>query len=61
MSGSPYMTRKEAAAYARVSTKTIDRWRQHGLIGTYGNVRVVLVKRSDIDAHLAAKDYAPAA
>lgn len=28
--GSPWLTRKEAAEYARVTTGTIDRWARHG-------------------------------
>lgn len=30
-----YLTRAEAARYARVSTRTIDRWRQDGVLTTH--------------------------
>lgn len=42
MTPSPYMTRKEAAAYARVSTKTIDRWIRLGMPATRIGGRVLI-------------------
>ncbi len=48
------MTRKEAAVFARRTTRTIDRWLRDPdvPIKPYGNHRVVLVDRIELEAYL---------
>jgi hypothetical protein len=45
-----WMTKKEAAAYAGVSTRTLDRWN----VAASRHGRVVRYRRDDIDAFLNA-------
>jgi excisionase family DNA binding protein len=52
---SPYMTRVEAAAYARVSTRTLDRWLADPDVPLrkYGTSRAIRIRREELDAWLA--------
>lgn len=50
-SDTPWMTRREAAAYARVSTQTIDAWRRAGLASSKKG-RTVLIARGDLEQFL---------
>ncbi len=49
---SPNMTKAEAAAYMRVSPRTIDRWAAAGRIKRYrvGTSQAVRFKRAELDA-----------
>ena len=57
-----YMRETEAAAYLRVSTATLRRWRRKGRINkqgtpppkSYGHGRQIWYRRSDLDAWIAA-------
>ena len=54
--GSPYLTRKEAAAYANVSTDTIDNWCAQGDIEKSklggGRAGAVRISRKSLDAFI---------
>lgn len=54
MVNTPWMTRREAAAYARVSPQTIDAWRKAGLPSSKQGRRV-LIDRRDLDRFLRAQ------
>lgn len=70
---SPYMTRGEAAAYAKVSTDTIDNWCAKGYIEKSklgsGKAGTVLISRASLDKFINSRivnhrkrkrtDYAP--
>ena len=70
---SPYMTRKEAAKYARVSTDTIDNWCAAGVVEKSklagGRAGAVLIHRASLERFIRSrvvnrrkrvrKDYAP--
>lgn len=70
---SPYMTRKEAAEYARVSTDTIDNWCAAGWVEKSklggGRAGAVLIHRASLERFIRSrvvnrrkrvrKDYAP--
>lgn len=47
-----WATRKEAAAYARTSPSTIDRWLDAGHITRYGADRHIRIDLNEIDAFL---------
>ncbi len=49
---SPWLTREEAAAYARVTAGTVDRWARDGKITKYRvtGTRSVRFLRTEIDA-----------
>lgn len=57
MVNTPWMTRDEAAEYARVTTQTIDDWRKAGLPAAKPG-RVVLIERQDLDDFLRGKKAA---
>ena len=48
---SPWMTRKEAAEYAKVTERTIDRWRDGGLLrsGQPNALGAVRIHKEDLD------------
>lgn len=47
-----WMTRKEVAAYLRISTRTVDRWREAGFLKAYPRGGRILYRRSEVDAAL---------
>jgi excisionase family DNA binding protein len=49
---SPFLTKAEAAAYMRVSPRTIDRWAAAGRIQRYrvGTSQSLRFKRAELDA-----------
>lgn len=51
VNNTPWMTRREAAAYARVSPQTIDAWRKAGLPSVKRG-RTVLISRDDLQEFL---------
>lgn len=57
---STWLTRDEAAAYARVSVGTIDRWAREGQIVKYtvGCTRSVRYKTVDLDAMMKPEPVA---
>lgn len=55
VNNTPWMTRREAATYARVSEQTIDAWRKAGLPSSKRGRRV-LIDRRDLDRFLRAQD-----
>jgi excisionase family DNA binding protein len=50
--GKTWLTPKEAAAYADISTDTLRRWRDQGLSSRRRGQRVY-IKRQDLDAFIA--------
>jgi excisionase family DNA binding protein len=50
-----YLTKSEAAEYARLSEATIDRMRKSGQLKYIKVGKKVLVRRSDIDVFMAAR------
>lgn len=57
VNNTPWMTRREAGAYARVSPQTIDAWRKAGL-PSIKRGRTVLIHRNDLEEFMRA-DTAP--
>lgn len=51
----PYITRKEAAAYLRVNPQTVDRRIKDGTLKHYRFGRSVLLTKQDLDDFLAKK------
>jgi len=47
--GAVWLTRVEAAAYARVHANTIDRWRHEGLRYSGGNGKKILIRSDWLD------------
>ena len=47
----PWLTRSEAARYAKVTERTIDRWRDDGLLtdGKPNSIGVVRIHRDELD------------
>lgn len=54
VNSTPWMTRREAATYARVSEQTIDAWRKAGLPSAKRGRRV-LIDRRELDEFLRAQ------
>ena len=50
---SPYLTLTEAAAYARCSTRTIQRYVDAGELTRYGHSRRLLIKQEELERHLS--------
>ena len=52
----PYVSKQEIAAYLRVTTRTVDRWRKDGLPGhkAYANSPVKF-RRSEVDSWLKGR------
>lgn len=51
---SPYLTLAEAAAYARCSKRTVQRWLEAKKLNRYGHGRTVLIHRRELELLLAA-------
>jgi excisionase family DNA binding protein len=53
----PWLTRNEAASYARVSVRTIDTWAASGKLRRYvaDDSRLVRFRREDVDAVMVLK------
>ena len=49
---SEFMTKKEVAAYFKVSTRTIDRWKSRGLLKARKLGSIVRFRREDLEAVL---------
>jgi len=56
-SESPWLTREEAAAYLKCSTKVIDRLRKSGHLKTYTNAKngTPLFRKDDLDSCMETK------
>jgi excisionase family DNA binding protein len=50
---SPYLTLKEAALYARCSTRTVQRWLDAGTLRRYGHGRRPLILKGDLETLLS--------
>ena len=51
---SPYLTLSEAAAYARCSKRTVQRWLDDEKLNRYGHGRRPLVCKDELEALLSA-------
>lgn len=52
---SPYLTLKEAALYARCSTRTVQRWLVNKKLKRYGHGRFVLILKAELEALLSTQ------
>jgi excisionase family DNA binding protein len=50
---SPYFTLREAALYARCSTRTVQRWLDSKKLPRYGHGRHVLIRKDELEALLS--------
>jgi excisionase family DNA binding protein len=48
----PWMTKREAAVYLRISVETLDRWQERGVVVYHkvGALQSVRLKREELDA-----------
>jgi excisionase family DNA binding protein len=51
-----YLTNREAAELARVSTKTIRAWARSGRLRAYGSARKPLYRRADLCALVESRE-----
>lgn len=56
MTTSPYLTLSEAAAYARCSKRSIQRWLTAGTLTRHGHGRLVLIRHDELTALLSPTD-----
>lgn len=50
---SPYLTLKEAALYARCSTRTVQRWLADRKLARCGHGRHLLIRRDELEVFLS--------